>query len=145
MTDDVFYDSRYQYIPLFTDIFGFCTAKASMLSSIPTIYPATIDYTQYQSTTFPFGSEIFAENILLSSNNPQLHKEAMLKENAFCNIPYFAYQHFFAQEEALTYRAFSNHMTITYYLIYPTDHGMTTAEQIFIDELQNYLTQQKLK
>jgi hypothetical protein len=36
-------------------------------------------------------------------------------------------------------------MTITYYLIYPADHNMTTAEQLFIEELQNYLTQQKLK
>ena len=145
ISDESFYDSRYQYLPLFTDTFGFCVAKSSILSSLPTVYPANIDFTQYQCTTFPFGSEIVTENVLLSSNNPQLHIEAMLKENAFCNIPYFVYQHYFSSEEALTYRPYSNNMTISYYLIYPADHTLTTAEQIFIEELQSYLTQMQLK
>ncbi|MBR2008772.1 MAG: hypothetical protein IJ936_01470, partial [Peptococcaceae bacterium] len=143
--DEVFYDKQYQYISLFTDTFGFCTAKSSLLSSIPTIYPNTIDLTQYQATTFPFGAASLSDEIFLSSNNPQLHIDAMLNDNAFCNIPYFIYQHLFSHEEALTYRAYSSNMAISYYLIYPAEHTLTAAEQIFIKELQSYLTQMEFK
>lgn len=145
ISDEDFFINDYQYIPLFTDPFGFCTAKASMLSEQSTIYIDSIDVTQYHATTFPFGASTFSDDLYLVANNPQLHIDAMLQENAFCSIPYFVYRHIFAHEEALTWRIYSNNMTIEYFLAYPAEHTLTTAEQIFIDELQNYLTLQKLK
>lgn len=145
VSDEAFYDKRYHYLPLFTDTFGFCFSKNSPLSNMTTVYPRTIAKGEYPSTVFPFGQTYITEDILLSTSNRELHKEAMVKENAYCNIPYFVYQHYFAQEEALTYRSYSNHMTITYYLIYPVDYTLTAAEQIFIEELQSYLTQMKFK
>ena len=81
----------------------------------------------------------------MASNNPKLHINAMLRENTYCNIPYFVYQHYFAQEEALTFRTYSNDMNISYYLVYPFDAILTETEQVFINELQSYLTQMQLK
>jgi DNA-binding transcriptional LysR family regulator len=145
VSDQKFFVNDYQFIPLFTDPFGFCTSKSSILVEQSTIYPDTIDTSLYHATTFPFGLSTCSDDLYLVTNNPNLHIEAMLQENAFCNIPHFVYHHIFAHEKSLTWRAYSNNMTIEYYLAYPAEHILTTAEQIFIDELQNYLTQQKLK
>lgn len=144
--DDDFFDTRYRYLPLFTDIFGFCLAKHSPLARKATIYPTTIiEESKYPATMFPFGQIGITEDILLSSNNPQFHIDAMLQENAYCNIPYFAYQKLFSHEKSVIYRSYSNNMMISYYLIYPVDHTLTAAEQLFINELQRYLADIKFK
>lgn len=145
VSDEEFFDSRYRYLPLFTDTFGFCLAKCSPLANLSAVYPITLFESEYPSTVFPFGQTYITEKLLLSSNNPQLHIDAMLQENAYCSIPYFAHQKLFAQDNALTYRAYSNNMTITYYLIYPVDHKLTLAEEKFIGELQHYLTDSEFK
>lgn len=145
LSDQSFYDSRYQYLPLFTDTVGICVAKSSPLANTSVVHPDEIDHTQYPATLFPVGILTLNDEVLLASNNPQLHINAMLTENAYSALPYFVYQHYFAQEESITYRPFSNGMSTSWYLIYPVDHTLTEAEQIFVDELQNHLTQMKFK
>lgn len=144
-SDEAFFDTHYHYLPLFTDVLGFCLAKHHPMANSPNLYPVTIFESEYQSTVFPFEQSYISEKILLSSGNPQLHINAMLQENAYCNIPYFVYQKLFAQEDTLTYRSYQNNITITYYLIYPVNHTLTAAEAKFIDELQQYLTEIKFK
>lgn len=140
-----FFDDQYQYLPLFTDVFGFTLAKHSPLAHQTTIYPDPLSQSEYPLTLFPFSQIQISDHVLLSSNNPQLHIDAMLHENAYCSIPYFVYQKLFAHEETLTYRAYTNNLNITYYLVYPTEHTLTPAEQVFIEELQHYLAQMKFK
>ena len=144
-SDEVFYDSRYQYIPLFKDRLGFCVAKSSTLASKASVYGSDINYKQYPATLFPIGNIVLTDEVILSSSNPQLHVEAMLKENAHCVLPYFVYQNLFAQEQAITYRTFANNLEVTYYLIYPTEHTLTEAERFFIDQLHAYLAETSFK
>lgn len=142
---DEFFDARYRYLPLFTDVFGLCLAKHSPLASKAIIYPTTVIESEYPTTVFPFWQIGITDEILLSSSNPQLHIDAMLQENAYCSIPYFAYQKLFSHEKSIIYRSYSNNMMISYYLIYPVDHTLTAAEQLFINELQRYLADIKFK
>ena len=145
ISDENLYDSAYQYLPLFTDTLGFCVSKTSLLSKMNHVYPDTIDSTLYPMTVFPIGLVPFNEKVLLSSNNPKFHVDAMVQDNAYCPVPYFVYQHYFAQENAITYRTYSNKVLVSWYLVYPAEHILTEAEQIFILELQNFLTQVKFK
>ena len=145
VSDEAFFLEQYHYLPLFTDSFGLCIAKTSALSELPVIYPNKIDTTQYPATTFPFGISTFSDDLYLVTNNPKLHIDALLQEHAFCSVPYFVYKHLFIEEKELTYRAYSNDMFISYHLIYPADHVLTEAEQLFVDELQDYLSQMKFK
>ena len=143
--NDSFYDNRYHYLPLFTDTLGICVAKTSPLAGFTAVDPDAIDHAQHPATLFPIGIMQFGDEVLLTSNNPQLHVDAIITENAYTALPYFVYQHYFAQEENITYRPFTTGMTTSWHLIYPKEHTLTAVEQLFIDELQQYLTQMKYK
>jgi len=144
-SDEQFYDKRYHYLPLFSDTLGICIAKSSPLASHTTIEPEIIDHALYPATLFPIGSINLSDEVLLTSNSPQLHIEAMLRENAYSSLPYYVYQHYFSCEEAIVYRPYTDNVTISWHLIYPKEHTLTAVEQLFIDELQQYLTQMKFK
>lgn len=141
VSDEDFFDEHYSYLPLFQDTFGFCLSKNSPLANRTPIYPVTLIQENYPLTSFPFQDCIITERFLFSSNNIQLHIDTLKKTNAYCNIPYYVYKHIFSQEENLMFRSYSNNISITYYLIYPTEQVLTEAEQIFINELQCYLSQ----
>lgn len=145
ISDEEFFEQQYQYLPLFTDTIGICVSKASDLLKLPKLYPCDIDSAVHPATVFPIGQIPLVEGVLLSSNNPMLHVNALLKDNAYCLLPYFVYQHYFAQEEAITYRAFDNDTTITWYLMYPDSYLLNETEQCLVNELTTYLKQMKFK
>ena len=145
LSDEDFFAENWSYLPLFSDVFGFCCPKNSLLASQSPIYPTTLVQNNFPATCFPFQDCAISERLLLSSSNVKLLGDTMLRADAYCNIPYFVYKNFFAQEEGLTFRSYSNHISITYYLIYPTDHVLTAAEQLFIEELQGYLSQMEFR
>lgn len=143
LVDDTFFDNRFIYQPLFQDLFGICLSKNSALATLPKLYPDNL--LDVPITAFRLGSAQFFDNLLLSSNNIGLHVKAFTQANAITSLPYFTYKHYFSQEDSIIWRPFSNNMSITYYLIYPVEHSLTAAEQIFIENLQNYLTQMNYK
>ena len=64
---------------------------------------------------------------------------------AVCCLYYYVYKQYFAEDDSIVWRPFSENITETYYLIYPKEHTLTIAEQNFIEELQTYLIQENLK
>lgn len=142
-----FFNNDFIYIPIFKDIFGLCMAHTSPLAFVDdkNLAPSYIDTMQHPMTVFPHRNIKLPGNVLFSSFSIKHHIQALTQNNAICSLPYFAYQYYFSQEESLTFRAYSNGMTLNYYLIYPVEHTLTAAEQIFIDELQTYLKQMKFK
>lgn len=140
ISDEEFFDNEYQYLPLFQDILGFCFSENSPLLNQSPVYPATLIQENYPFTSFPFQDCIITEQLLLSSNSVKLHIDAMKKSNAYCSLPYYAYKKLFSQEENIVFRSYSNNISITFYLIYPTNHILSPVEQLFIEELQCYLS-----
>ena len=143
--DEDFFDAQYEYIPLFTDTVGICIAKFSSLAEVTNLYPCDIDHSKHPATTFPIGGAALADEVLLASNNPLLHIDAMLRDDAYCLLPYFVYRHCFSQERAIVFRPFDNNITITWYLLHQKDTSLNALVQTFIDELQHYLTHMKFK
>ncbi len=148
VSNEQFYMDKFIFQPLFEDTFGVCMAKHNTLSDFRELYPITLVERQQPITTFRlenFNLTESAKRLMLSSNNIKLHVHTMNDTNAVCTLPYYVYKQYFADEESVIYRPYSNNMTITYYLVYPVEHTLTAAEQVFIDELQSYLTQMKFK
>ena len=143
--DEEFFDTQYEYIPLFTDTVGICIAKSSSLSEVTNLYPCDIDHNQHPATVFPVRLTVIADEVLLASNNPLLHVDAILRDDAYCLLPYFVYRHYFSQERAIVFRPFDNNITITWYLLHQKDTSLTVLEETFIDELQHFLTHMKFK
>lgn len=147
LSDEQFYNDKFIYQPLFQDTFGTSMSKHNKLSSLRDFYPITLNERAQPVTTFRLTSFLTdsVNRLVLSSNNIRLHIHAMHETEAVCSLPYFVHKQYFANEESIIWRPYSNNVSITYYLVYPIEHTLTAAEQIFIDELQKYLTQIKFK
>lgn len=141
ITDEEFFDSRFQYQLLFRDMFGICMSRNSPLANGKAIYPDVLDNSNYPATCFRLESQTSLEKLILSSNNLTLHIQAFNQQNAYCCLPYFVYKQYFGEESSVIWRPFDNNLSIAYYLIYSAEHYLTAAEQIFVDSLQKYLAQ----
>lgn len=139
--DEYFFDHRFNYQLLFQDMFGLCLSKNSPQASEKEIYPDMLADNDWPMTCFRLENFPAFERIILSSTNVALHIKAFNQQNAFCELPYFVHKQYFAQENSIFWRPFNNNVSISYYLIYPIEHRLTAAEQLFIDSLQKYLTQ----
>ena len=148
LADEEFYIDQFIYLPLFQDTFGLCMAKNNTLSDLREIYPTIIAERNQPITTFRLADMQSANSLtrlILSSSNTKLHIHAMQDAGAVCSLPYFVHKQYFAEESSIIWRPYSNKMNVNYYLVYPVDHVLSAGEQLFIDELQEYLTQMKFK
>lgn len=143
--DEQFFDARFSYIPLFQDMFGLCLSRNSTLYNEKEIYPITLVENNIPVTTFRLENYNISDCLVLSSNNIDFHIKAFTQSNAVCCLPYFVYKQYFSDENSIIWRPFSNHISIFYYLIHPTEHQLSPAEQIFLNELQNYLIEHNFR
>ena len=142
--DDKFFYSDLTYIPIFQSIFGVCMSEKSSLLYVEDFTPVYTQISNLTMTMFPNRQFKMSDRILFATSTIAPHIEAITQNKAICSIPYFAYKYYFAQEESIVFRPYSNNIVHTYYLIYPKNHTLTNAEQIFIDALAKYLSQLKL-
>ena len=142
---DKFFNSDFVYVPIFHDVFGVCMAQASPLAHAEILTPKVLEANNCPLTIFPHRGIKISDRIMFASNTIKHHVKAITENHAVCTIPYFAYKYHFANEADITFRAYDNQVNIAYYLIYPIEHLLTASEQLFIDELQHYLTEMKFK
>ena len=145
-TDEQITNDQVIYWPLFQDSFGVCMARKNTLSDVRELYPIDIFHNNQPITTFRLSTltnAAFTSKLMLSSSNIKLHVNTMNDTGAICSLPYYVYKQHFAEESSIIWRPFSNNITITYYLIYKSDHTLSVAEQVFMNELRHYLTQLK--
>lgn len=143
-----FLEDNFCCIPLFQDTLGICMGKYNKLAKIPEITFTTLPELHVPLTTFGIGQfpiENPQNELVLSSNNVSFHTRSMNELGAVCCLYYYVYKQYFAEDDSIVWRPFSENITETYYLIYPKEHTLTIAEQNFIEELQFYLIQAKLK
>ncbi len=143
-SDDKFFYSDLTYIPIFQSKFGACMSAKSSLLYAEEFTPMYTHAVNQPTTMFPNRQFKMSDRILLVTSTIEPHIQAITEDKAICNIPYFAYQYYFAQEEGIVFRPYSNNIVHTYYLVYPKNHTLTGAEQIFIEALAKYLAQIKL-
>ena len=146
--NDSLLEDDFVYIPLFQDTIGVCMGRLNKLANISEITYTTLTELHLPLTTFgieqfPIGNP--QNKLVLSSNNTTFHIRSMNELGAVCCLYYYVYKQYFAEDDSVVWRPFSENITETYYLIYPKEHTLTIAEQNFIEELQFYLIQAKLK
>lgn len=142
--DDKFFYSDLTYIPIFQSKFGSCISANSSLLYVEEFTPMYLHTINYPTTMFPNRQFKMSDRILFATSTIAPHIEAITQNKAICSIPYFAYKYYFAQEESIVFRPYSNNIVHTYYLVYPKNHTLTNAEQLFINALAKYLTQLRL-
>ena len=139
--DDKFFYSDLTHIPIFQSIFGVCMSEKSSLLYVEDFTPVYTQISNLTMTMFPNRQFKMSDRILFATSTIAPHIEAITQNKAICSIPYFAYKYYFAQEESIVFRPYSNNIVHTYYLVYPKNHTLTNAEQLFITALAKYLTQ----
>ena len=143
-SDDKFFFSDLTYIPIFQSKFGACMSTKSSLLYAEEFTPMYTHAVNQPTTMFPNRQFKMSDRILFVTSTIEPHIHAIAQNKAICTIPYFAYKYYFAQEEGIVFRPFSNNIVHTYYLVYPKNHTLTNAEQLFINALAKYLTQLRL-
>ncbi|MBQ2776212.1 MAG: LysR family transcriptional regulator [Peptococcaceae bacterium] len=144
-SDEKFFYTDLTYIPIFQSKFGACMSSSSSLLYAEPFTPLSVQAAKHPMTMFPNPQFKVSDRVLFASSTIAPHIQAIKENKAICNIPHFAYEYYFAQENGIVFRPYSNNIIHTYYLIYPKGHSLTQAEQIFVEELAAYLTQLKSK
>ena len=141
--DKFFYDDLI-YIPIFQTPMGVCMSNHSSYLYTDELTPMYLLAANASITMFPNRYFKLSERVLFSSSTIAPHIDAISQNKAICSMPYFAFQYYFAQEDCLVFRPYTNNITHTYYLVYPKTHTLTAAEQVFVEELANFLRHRKM-
>lgn len=141
--DDKFFFNDLTYIPIFQSKFGACMSSKSSLLYVEEFTPIYTHTVRQPMTLFPTRHLKMSDRILFITSTPEKHIQAITENNAICNMPYFAYRYFFGKEENIVFRPYDNNVLHTHYLVYPKNHTLTKAEQLFIDAFAKYLSQMK--
>ena len=144
LPDEKFYDENLTYIPIYQTEFGVCLSNYSPLHYVEDFTPAYLSMLNYPTTMFPRRSIKLTNKVLFSTSTIASHIQALSQNKAISSLPRLAYDYYFAKESNLTFRPYANNMLLTYYLVYPQNHTLTGAEQVFIEALAKYLSQLNL-
>lgn len=145
ISDEKFFFEDLIYIPIFQTPFGACMSKDSPLVYVEDFTPMYAVTCNYPITMFPNRFYKLNNRVLFASSTIEPHIQTLLQNKAICNLPSFAYDYYFSQEDNLIFRPYSNGILHTYYLLYPKGHTLSTTEQVFINELASYLKRVKFK